>query len=512
MSVLPCPRPCVEGTSDVYSLVLADEPEELMDLLVQYNVDLEHMVDMKKVEKTVPLLVMSSEQFRGGGLMSPDDLALLRQFLQGDYTRLYQRVTSLHDTKEDVVYIYGMTPLQVACMVGHLDCISVLLRFGADPEAKATRFGALLRPRDREQSSQVGTVVHPLSPTQLCAAHGHQDCLARLLESLPAQKDAVSTTALYGASVAHISRTPPLHLAAVLERLDCLKMLLSRGVDPEERDVTDMVETFGRGQVDDSVCLQEILRYAYGGLDAALGLRGMTALLHACKTANSACLEVLLRHGLDCSSPARRLESPLHLLAANGVRYKNRHGITDHRFENCLRLLLNHGALVNCTDDTRVNLIDKPVTKMFKEGLPEHCLLNCILMYLDGSTFTLRRTKEVPSWVKPYHWHNLDEACEEDGAPADAVHTLTARVTAEIPRDMLFMGMPDDREMGIVPNCNGVYLKYVLSLPNEPRKLADLSRLVVRRCLGTRVQRDIGKLKLPKALERFVLLWDLNCD
>ncbi|XP_035684118.1 uncharacterized protein LOC118421061 [Branchiostoma floridae] len=107
------PWPCVEGTSDVYSLVLADEPEELMDLLVQYDVDLEHMVDMKKVEKTVPLLVMSSEQFRGGGLMSPDDLALLRQFLQGDYTRLYQRVTSLHDTKEDVVYIYGMTPLQV---------------------------------------------------------------------------------------------------------------------------------------------------------------------------------------------------------------------------------------------------------------------------------------------------------------------------------------------------------------------------------------------------------------
>ncbi|XP_066294713.1 ankyrin repeat and SOCS box protein 16-like [Branchiostoma lanceolatum] len=502
----PVEWPSVDGTYLVYRLILENDAEALGDLLLQYDINAELLVDVREVEKNIPLLVMSSDQLRGGGMLLPDQLELLRQFLRGDYSQLSKRITSLHDTKKDRVYIVGMSPLQVACMVGHLDCISVLLRMGADPEAKETRFSAVIWP-EREQ---VGTVVHPLSPVQLCAANGHVDCLEKLLECIPPPEESFKTK-VCGATVAHISRTPLLHLSAVLEQPDCLKMLVSRGVNLEERDETDMTETFGRGQVEDSVCLQEVLRYAYGGVDAGLGLLGMTALLHACKSANATCLEVLLEHGVDCSSPTRRQESPLHLLASHGVRYKNSHGVTDHSFENCLRMLLNRGALLNCTDDTRLDLIDKPVIKMFQEGLPGHCLLNCILMYLHASTFTLRRTKAVPSWVKPYHWHNL-EAREVDGSPADSVLNLTARVAVEIPKDMLFMGMPDARERRMVPNCNGVYLKYVLSLPNEPRKLADLSRLTVRWALGRHVQRDIGKLNLPKALESFILLWDLDCD
>lgn len=99
---------------------------------------------------------------------------------------------------------FGENPLHTAAFMGQAPMVDLLLRFGADPNAK-----------DRQKSE---------TPLHLAAAHGDEDTCHALISagSDITAKDARGQT--------------PLHAAAAQGRSDICSLLVEKGADPLARD------------------------------------------------------------------------------------------------------------------------------------------------------------------------------------------------------------------------------------------------------------------------------------
>ncbi|KFP81831.1 Ankyrin repeat and SOCS box protein 12, partial [Apaloderma vittatum] len=108
-----------------------------------------------------------------------------------------------HGAEVDSLDVKAQTPLFMAVSNGHRECVKVLLDAGASP---------------------VGSIYNNSSPLLIAARDGNTDILQQLLD--------------HGAETNVQARLPvacsgPLYLAAVYGHLECFKMLLLYGADPD---------------------------------------------------------------------------------------------------------------------------------------------------------------------------------------------------------------------------------------------------------------------------------------
>ncbi|KFM72269.1 Serine/threonine-protein phosphatase 6 regulatory ankyrin repeat subunit B, partial [Stegodyphus mimosarum] len=176
-----------------------------------------------------------------------------------------------------------MTPLQIAAANGYLNCVQILIEYGADVNAK-DRFDV--------------TAMH------MAAEKGNHLCLKALLDAnadccLPTK---FSKSGCYTA-VPHLGGTTPLHLAASNNHIDCVKELIQYGAD-------------------------------YNAVDE----RGRTSLYIAAKAGYEECVLAHLKNAVGrdiLSLPSlETFDTPLHFAVSRGM-------------VNCVRELLNLGSDVN---------------------------------------------------------------------------------------------------------------------------------------------------------------------
>ncbi|XP_043555866.1 ankyrin repeat and SOCS box protein 12-like [Chiloscyllium plagiosum] len=134
------------------------------------------------------------------------------------------------------------TPLRLAASKGHVSCLEILLRYGAevdslDVKAQTPLFTAVsgrhlhcVRALLRAGANPNGSIYNNCSPVLTAAREGDMDILQALLE--------------YGAEVNVRSKVPewasnacacsgPLYLASVYRHYECFRLLLLYGADPD---------------------------------------------------------------------------------------------------------------------------------------------------------------------------------------------------------------------------------------------------------------------------------------
>ncbi|NXT46188.1 ASB12 protein, partial [Pluvianellus socialis] len=118
------------------------------------------------------------------------------------------KVLLAHGAEVDSLDVKAQTPLFMAVSNGHRECVKVLLDAGASP---------------------VGSIYNNCSPLLIAARDGNVDILQQLLDH-GAETNVQPRLPKWAAN--SVACSGPLYLAAVYGHLECFKMLLLYGADP----------------------------------------------------------------------------------------------------------------------------------------------------------------------------------------------------------------------------------------------------------------------------------------
>ncbi|KFP82802.1 Ankyrin repeat and SOCS box protein 12, partial [Acanthisitta chloris] len=118
------------------------------------------------------------------------------------------KVLLAHGAEVDSLDVKAQTPLFVAVSKGHQECVKVLLDAGANP---------------------VGSIYNNCSPLLIAARDGNVDILQQLLDH-GAEVNVQARLPEWAAN--SVACSGPLYLAAVYGHLECFRMLLLYGADP----------------------------------------------------------------------------------------------------------------------------------------------------------------------------------------------------------------------------------------------------------------------------------------
>ncbi|XP_037264396.1 ankyrin repeat and SOCS box protein 12 [Falco biarmicus] len=118
------------------------------------------------------------------------------------------KVLLAHGAEVDSLDVKAQTPLFMAVSNGHRECVKVLLDAGASP---------------------IGSIYNNCSPLLIAARDGNVDILQQLLDH-GAEANVHARVPVWAAN--SVTCSGPLYLAAVYRHLECFKMLLLYGADP----------------------------------------------------------------------------------------------------------------------------------------------------------------------------------------------------------------------------------------------------------------------------------------
>ncbi|XP_034037314.1 ankyrin repeat and SOCS box protein 12b [Thalassophryne amazonica] len=166
--------------------------------------------------------------------VSCDDVALLSELLsQGDYRRSINARSGWGNP---------VTPLRTAAALGHLRCLELLLQHGAeidslDVKAQTPLFTAVSRKhRDcvvtllKAGADPNGSQHNSCSPVLTAAREGDVDVLRELLQ-FGAEVDVKPKVPEWASNAS--TCTGPLYMSAVYGHLDCFRLLLLHGANPD---------------------------------------------------------------------------------------------------------------------------------------------------------------------------------------------------------------------------------------------------------------------------------------
>ncbi|XP_049615938.1 ankyrin repeat and SOCS box protein 12 isoform X1 [Syngnathus scovelli] len=185
-------------------------------------------------------------QFRSAEEESNREISQLRQAVLQNNERLLDEMLSQEMYKKVINYRGGWgiagTPLHAAVSKGHLSCLQVLLTHGAlvdcvDVKAQTPLFAAVrgkyldcVLALLRSGADPNGSADNICSPVLTAAREGDVRILRELLEH-GAEANSRSKVLLWTSS-ARVS-SGPLYLAAVYGHMECFKLLLLYGADPD---------------------------------------------------------------------------------------------------------------------------------------------------------------------------------------------------------------------------------------------------------------------------------------
>jgi ankyrin repeat protein len=285
----------------------------------------------------------------------------------------YATVCNLHDIATFLIVEHSQdvnargfgeerTPLHVSSHWGHVEVARVLLKHGADTEA---------RDGDNSSSLEHGAVGGYVALAQLLLEHGAdanaQDKKRRTplyWASETGQLAAAQLLLSHGADVTAQCQDnqTPLHRA---RNEEVARLLLEHGADANALDVKNRTPLHRASEIGGVGAARVLLEQ---GVDAnAQDKERCTPLYWASYRGNPAVAQILLSHGADVSAQCEDNQTPLHrardeevarLLLENGadanaLDIKNRtplHGVSEFGRVGAARVLLEHGVDANACD------------------------------------------------------------------------------------------------------------------------------------------------------------------
>jgi ankyrin repeat protein len=249
---------------------------------------------------------------------------------------------------------YRETPLTICSCNDRVECFSILLSRGSDPNLTGIHIGtaayiaaecghaqilsllAAHHSADMSQMTKAGW-----APIHAACQKGQSECLSILLKS---GTDVNFLTALYGET--------PTNIAAQHGQAQCLSILAQNGADMSKADAD-----------------------------------GWAPIHAACQDGYSACLSILLDSGVDAT-----------LFTANKDGETPAHIATQYGYDQCLSILAKHGA-----DMSRVSMAGRaPVHTACEKGHAA-CLTVLLSSSVDADSITTDKHEQTPAYIAAQH-------------------------------------------------------------------------------------------------------------
>ncbi|KAG8005749.1 Ankyrin repeat and SOCS box protein 13, partial [Nibea albiflora] len=381
----------------------------------------------------------------------------------------------------DVRTIHGSTPLCNACASGSLECAKLLLDYGAKVNPSLTALTASpLHEACIQGNIEVVKLmicsgaqleafdVHFGPPLHIACAKGHVNCVKEMLKAgnpLSLQQLCrITVRKMLGSRASEVigcwSERTEVHKAASLGQASELQHLIQSGASVNMvavDSITPLHEACLRGQAQ---CVRLLLDA--GAQVDARNVDGSTPLCDACSSGSLECVSLLLEHGAK-ANPAltSRTASPLHEACMGGNA-------------DCVKLLIAMDACLEAYD--------------LYYGTPLHVACanehtSCVKVLLNaGAKVNAARLHETPLHHAAKNMQvEMIEILVEFGANIYARDQHNRK-----PVDYTTPGSP-----------SAVCLQFY---ETTPMSLQQLSRLAVRKKLGTRALKVMDQLHIPKLL------------
>jgi ankyrin repeat protein len=246
----------------------------------------------------------------------------------GPMTRLLLHFKSKIDSWD---HQYTITPLHCAALSGSFDCLLLLLKNGAQPNAGIEKKSALHYAVQKNAVKcvqcllQFGSNPNPPqilveTPIHIASEMGYVDCLKALIDA--------------GADVsvpAGNKKNTALHLAAEDDTVECAKILIEAGANINARNGDDQTPLHVACLAHSVETVELLIR---NGADIHATYRDGRTALHASivkETSSWDCAKILLDHKVDVNRADNFGYTPLHLAALN-------------EFSSCAYMLIEYGA------------------------------------------------------------------------------------------------------------------------------------------------------------------------
>nr|XP_053654674.1 serine/threonine-protein phosphatase 6 regulatory ankyrin repeat subunit B-like [Cherax quadricarinatus] len=241
-----------------------------------------------------------------------------------------------------------MTALHKAAEAGHDDCVKMLLDAGADPNSQNDNHGGW-RPLHYAARLNHAGVLQVLLNDSRCDASAKEN-----------HKTSHSAPGVEGRSA--------LHIAADFGHIDCVKILLA-ATDPNCQDDDGWTPLHCAARRNHSGVLQVLLNDSRCDPSLPSKVKGVTVLHIAAEAGHDDCVKMLLDAGADVNCQDDDGQTPLYYAVKNNnvdivqmllnnsrCDPRNKGGTVLHiavvkGYDDCVKMLLDAGADVNCQDD-----------------------------------------------------------------------------------------------------------------------------------------------------------------
>jgi ankyrin repeat protein len=284
------------------------------------------------------------------------------------------RVLLKHGADTEARDCNDFSPLEQVAYEGHMETAQVLLEHGADVNARDDR-----RCTPLHWASEAGQLV----VAQVLLSHGADVSAQREDNQTPlhrAKDEKVARLLLeHGAdaNTLDIENRTPLHLASEFGRVGVARVLLEHGVDANPQDKERCTPLYWASCWGKPAVVQILLSHGadvtaqcknnqtpvhrakdeevarllleHGADPNALDIKNQTPLHGVSELGYVGAAQVLLEHGVDANARDANNATPLHL--ASNAEYYNRSRYRDEEYLGVVRLLLHYSSDIHARDD-----------------------------------------------------------------------------------------------------------------------------------------------------------------